>query len=273
MNYRHAFHAGNFADLIKHAVLTAAMRTLTSAPGPLTVLDTHAGAGLYDLEGGPASRTGEATQGVLKLVTEASPPPVFDALRAAIERVNSGGKARFYPGSPLLVAGFLRPGDRLIACELRADDAASLRGALVGRPGPEVVAGDGWKIAHRRCPPPQARALVLIDPPYESAADLLAAAAAMRGVIRRNTSATVVVWAPIKDLTGYDALLSGLEDAAGAAPLLAIESRLRSLSDPTRLNGCALIVANPTDGLAETALEAARWIIGAFGEDGGEARV
>lgn len=273
MNYDHAFHAGNFADLLKHAVLTEALETLLAGPGPLTIIDTHAGAGLYDIGGGPAARTGEAANGVQKLMASTRPPPALAALIAAVRAVNRGPDIRSYPGSPRLVADALRPGDRLIACELRPEAAASLAAGLAARKGVEVVAGDGWKTAIRRVPPPPARVLALIDPPYESAGDGRAAAAATRAILGRNGSACLAVWAPLKDLATWDALLGDLEDGAGDAPMVVAEVRLRPLTDPTRMNGCAMVVANPPRGIAEAALQAAQWIAVELGETGGLARV
>jgi 23S rRNA (adenine2030-N6)-methyltransferase len=126
LNYRHAFHAGNFADVMKHAILLELLAALTRESGGLTVIDTHAGAGIHDLRGGEASRTGEAAGGVVKLMA-AEAPPVFDSLKAAVRRANRGDEIRFYPGSPLLIADALRARDRLIACELRPDDYAALK--------------------------------------------------------------------------------------------------------------------------------------------------
>jgi 23S rRNA (adenine2030-N6)-methyltransferase len=130
VNYRHAFHAGNFADLVKHAALLRLLRMATARPEPLFVLDTHAGAGLYDLR---AARTNEAAQGVGRLMVEPS-PPIFEPLRRAVAALNPSGGATRYPGSPRLIADALRPADRLVACELRPDDHSLLRGRAEADP-------------------------------------------------------------------------------------------------------------------------------------------
>jgi len=268
VNYRHVFHAGNFADLLKHAVLTTLMADLTRAGGPLTVVDTHAGAGLYDLSGEAARRTGEGTA-IVRLMDDDDAPPVFDRLKAAVREANGGPPVRFYPGSPALIAQALRPRDRLIACETRRDDYETLREALRA-PGAEASREDGWEAARRRTPRPPARVLVHIDPPYEAADDGARAGRAVKDVLARNPAAVVAVWAPIKDLAGFDLLLSGVEEAA--APVLLAETRLRRPDDPLRLNGCAMIVVNPPFGLEAAAGDAAAWIAATLGEAGGLGR-
>jgi 23S rRNA (adenine2030-N6)-methyltransferase len=265
VNYRHAFHAGNFADLFKHAVLLENLRAaMAQARGPLTVIDTHAGAGVYDLESEAARRTGEAAA-VGVLMADRVAPVVFAPLKAAILRLNETG-ARQYPGSPWLVAEALRPNDRLIACETRREDFELLRESLRGPAGVLAVREDGWEAVRRRTPKAPAAAVVLIDPPYEAADDAARVAAAVDAILARNVGAVVAVWAPIKDLAAFDALRSDLEDAARGRPVLCAEARLRPPDDPLRLNGCAMIVVNPPPGLEGPAQEAGRWIAHALGE-------
>ena len=130
MNYRHAFHAGNFADLQKHAIVLALLKALTDGEAPLSVIDTHAGAGAYDLGGDMAQRSGEAAAGVGRLLAMDDAPAVFAPLIAAVKALNGGGSGSLYPGSPLLIARALRKTDRYTACELRPDDFDSLRRTL-----------------------------------------------------------------------------------------------------------------------------------------------
>ncbi|MEO8927715.1 MAG: 23S rRNA (adenine(2030)-N(6))-methyltransferase RlmJ [Caulobacteraceae bacterium] len=273
MNYRHAFHAGNFADLLKHAVLTHLLRALTAAPGPLTVIDTHAGAGLYDLAGDSARRTGEGQAGIVQLMAAADAPAAFADLRAGVMRANAPGAVRFYPGSPILIGEILRPRDRLIACELRPDDHGALKGVLPRHVGAEIVKADGWEVAAARVPAAPGRLLVFVDPPFESGDDPARAAALVASVLSRNPGATIALWAPIKDLAGFDTFLTGVEDAAGAADVLVAETRLRPLADPMAMNGCAMVVVNPPTGLAEPALAAAAWIARELGGGGALGRV
>ena len=273
MNYRHAFHAGNFADLLKHAVLTNLLRALTSAPSALTVIDTHAGAGIYDLAGDSARRTGEAEAGIVRLMAAADGPATFADLRAAVRRANRGDAVRFYPGSPVLIGEALRPRDHFIACEIRPDDHTALKAVLPRHVGAEILQADGWTIAPAQTPAAPAGAMVLIDPPFERGDDSLKLAIATGAILRRNPGAVVAVWAPIKDLAGFDSVLAALEDAAGRAAILVAEVRLRPLADPMTMNGCAMVVINPPDGLAEPALAAAQWIAREIGRDGGLGRI
>ena len=273
MNYRHAFHAGNFADLIKHAVLTHLLRDLVAGPAPLTVIDTHAGAGLYDLAGDPSRRTGEGEAGIARLMANGSAPASFGLLRAAVRRCNAAGGHRYYPGSPVIVAGALRPRDRYIACELRPDDASALKQVLPRELGAVVHRGDGWAHAAKVAPAAPARLLVLIDPPFERGDDYAQAAALTATLLRVNRAAVIALWLPIKDLATYDAFLGEIEDAAAPRPILAAEVRLRPLTDPLRLNGCAMLVVNPPTGLEGEARAAADWIAANLGEAGAVGRV
>ncbi len=286
MNYRHAFHAGNFADLLKHAVLTEILASLTADPKPLTMIDTHAGAGVYDLTGEMARKTGEAASGVAVLMADDTAPPAFASLKSAIRRANSADTPRFYPGSPMLIAGTLRPRDAYIACEIRDDDYKALEAALPRNPAIEVVKADGWAMAAARTPRPPARVLVLIDPPFERAddyariiqtvrtvLDYARIIQTVRTVLRANPAAILAIWLPIKDLATLDACLGDLEDATGRANLTVAQVRLRPLSDPMRMNGCAMAVINPTDGLRGRAKAVAEWIVASFGEAGARATI
>lgn len=271
MNYRHIFHAGNFADLLKHAVLTALLAELT-APGapPLTLIDSHAGAGLYDLGEAAARRTGEAEAGIARLIAASDRPAAFDALATAVGALNESGW-RYYPGSPLLIAGALRPRDRLIACESRREVYEALSETLRAA-NAQAVREDGWEALARRTPKAPASVLALIDPPYEARDDARRAATAVGAILARNVGAVIALWAPIKDLASYDALVGSIEAAAAGAPVLAVETRLRPPDDPLKMNGCAVLTVNPPAGLAAPAAEAAAWIARALGEAGGLGR-
>lgn len=268
MNYRHVFHAGNFADLLKHAVLLEVLsQAKAQSRGPLTVIDTHAGAGVYDLEGDASRRTGEAVA-IFKLMNDATAPAVFEPLKAEVRRLNKKD-LRFYPGSPLLIAHALRPRDQLMACETNRDDFELLRETLRSPAGAFAMREDGWELVRLRTPRAPAPVLVLIDPPYEAANDPDRAADAVSQILGRNVGAVVAVWMPIKDLATFDSMLLKLEEAARGLPILVAEGRLRSLDDPLRLNGCAMIVVNPTKDLEEKAGQAAEWIVGALGDGAG----
>lgn len=267
MNYRHAFHAGNFADLVKHAGL---LQLLARLPHPLSVIDTHAGRGLYDLGGAEAQRSGEAEAGIGKLSQAADLAENLAPLRAAVARLNQGGGMRFYPGSPLLIAEALKPGDSYLACELRPEEHGALAEAVKDRPGVKTTCADGYRVAAEQVPADGA-ALVLIDPPFEKADDYRRIVQTLDAIARRNPRAVVMIWLPLKDLETFDAFLRDAEDT-GAGPLLVVEARMRPLADPMKMNGCALVLANAPDGLAQALENIARWVVGALGE-GGQARV
>ena len=266
MNYRHAFHAGNFADLVKHAGLLRLMATLTKAPGPLTVIDTHAGRGLYDLSGAEAQRSGEAEAGIAQLMKAADLPAAFGPLRAAVNKLNNNGPTKLYPGSPRLIADTLRKKDSYIACELRGEEHAALRMALKGRTGVETLCADGYDTAVSRCPPKGA-VLVLIDPPFERPDDYTRIVATLKAIGRRNREAVVMIWLPIKDLQTFDHFLNEAQDT-GIGPLLVGECRMRPLNDPMKMNGCALVTARPPADFAASMDETCRWTAQILGQNG-----
>jgi 23S rRNA (adenine2030-N6)-methyltransferase len=213
---------------------------------------------------------GSNAAGIGVLMADEATPAAFDPLKAAVRELNDG-PLRVYPGSPALITSFLRSRDRLTACETRREDFEMLRQALRA-PGAEAVREDGWEVAARRTPKAPARALVLIDPPYEAGDDPDRVAATTSVVLARNDEAVIAVWLPLKDLAGYDALLGAIEDAAAPRPLLVAETRLRLPDDPMRMNGCAMAVINPPPGLDAPARAAAEWIAAWVGEAGGFGR-
>ncbi len=235
MNYRHAFHAGNFADCMKHALLVWLLRALARKPAPFAVLDTHAGIGRYDLSG-PAERTGEWRAGIARLLDD--PPP---ALADYVGLVQAEG---LYPGSPAITRALLRPDDRLICCELHPEDATTLRRVFARDEQVAVHQRDGWEALGALLPPAAKRGLVLIDPPYEQPGEHERLAAALRTVAARFPTGIAAAWYPIKHRAPVRALhesirLSGLRDVVAA------ELWLREPTDPARLNGCGLLVRQP----------------------------
>ncbi|THD57607.1 23S rRNA (adenine(2030)-N(6))-methyltransferase RlmJ [Phenylobacterium sp.] len=270
MNYRHAFHAGNFADLVKHAVLLDLLARLQAEGPALTVVDTHAGRGLYDLAGVEARKSGEAEAGIQRLMTAADMPAAFAPLTAAVRRLNGGGSVRRYPGSPWLVSEALRPADSYLGCELRPEEHAALREALRGRRGVRTLCADGYKAAVAQTPT-QGVALVLIDPPFERADDYVRIVETLAAVRRRNRRAAALVWLPLKDLETFDSFLRDLEDEVDA-PLLAGETRMRPLTDPLKMNGCALVAMGAPEGLGAVLESVSRWTAETLGE-GGAARL
>ena len=269
MNYRHSFHAGNFADLVKHALVLWLLRTRQGA-GPVTVLDTHAGAGLYDLTG-DATRSREAEAGVERLMAAADRPPLIEALALEVAALNPDGGVRFYPGSPVLAARSLGTGDAYIGFELREEVAGLLRDSLSAFPNARGEIGDGYDLVLAEAR--QARgSLVLIDPPFERPDDYLRAADTAAAIMKADAGAVVAIWTPLKDLETFDGFLRRL--AAGTrAPTLVAEARLRPLTNPMKMNGCAMVVVNPPAGADAAASEICDWVAGTLGDVGAKAEV
>lgn len=269
MNYRHAFHAGNFADLQKHAILLALLEALTAGDTPLSVIDTHAGAGAYDLGGDMAQRSGEAAAGIGRLLTMDEVPAVFAPLVAAVKALNGGGGS-LYPGSPLLVARHLRKTDRYAGCELRPDDFDSLRRTLAPYAFAQAVKADGYATAAARAGK-GGRTFVLIDPPFERSDDYAQIVATARAVLARDKDAVIAAWTPLKDLETFDAFMRAMETVTKDA--LAAELRLRPLTDPMKMNGCAMVMVGAPPSTEDAIAEATTWLADALGEAGAKARI
>ena len=272
MNYRHSFHAGNFADVVKHALVLWLLKT-RQAPasgkgGPVTVLDTHAGAGLYDLAG-DATRSREAEAGIARLMSADARPPLIEALAAEVAAINTAGETRWYPGSPLLVARNLRPEDRYAGFELSGDVASLLVDSLKRYPNATGRPGDGYKAVLAEAKT-AAAPLVLIDPPFEQPDDYVRAAETTLAIMKSAPAATVAIWTPIKDMETFDGFLRRL---AGAGPTLVAEARLRPLLNPMKMNGCAMVVVNPPEGTDAAAAEICDWVVANLGETSGRAEI
>jgi len=272
LNYRHAFHAGNFADLVKHGAITLIVDRFLALPEPLLVVDSHAGAGLYDLGGEMAQKSSEARDGVLKLMADEAAPEAFRPLKAAVLNANRDGVIRTYPGSPVLIADRLRRDDEYIGAELRPDDFALLSKALARSHGHARGAqNDGFKLVKLRAGDAR-RLLVLIDPPFEQPDDYDRILDALVPLLKRSRPATVLIWLPLKDLETFDSFLRGLEALAPPAAV-AVEARLQPLTDPMKLNGCALVILNPPPSLEAPLKAIAEWVVKAAGGPGGLAKI
>jgi 23S rRNA (adenine2030-N6)-methyltransferase len=247
MNYRHAFHAGNFADVHKHAVLARILVHLRLKPAPFRVIDTHAGAGRYDLFASEASRSGEWHGGIERVWTvprqgaaQALLAPYLDAVAA----LNPDGKLQAYPGSSLIAASLLRTQDRLIACELEPHSAASLAAAFRGDRRAKVLAMDGWTALGAFVPPKERRGLVLIDPPFEETGDFGRLSSALSDAHSKWPTGIYVLWYPIKERRAPDALARRLQKLA-LPNVLRCELTLGVPREKAGLVGSGLIVVNP----------------------------
>ena len=236
MNYRHAFHAGNVGDCVKHAVLIWLLRAMQRKPAPLFVLDTHAGAGRYDLNAGPAARTGEWHKGIARLLDD-PPAPLTDY----VSLVRTLG---LYPGSPALIHSLLRRDDRLACCELHPEDAAVLKRMFADDPQVGVHQRDAWESLKALLPPKEKRGLVLIDPPFEHPREFDQLVEGLRTAHSRFPTGVFAAWYPIKHRAPVRDFHARLRETA-MRDIVAAELWLREPIDPARLNGCGMLLINP----------------------------
>lgn len=245
MNYRHAYHAGNFADVMKHVLLARIVTHLLRKPAPFRVIDTHAGIGFYDLAGDEATRTGEWQGGVGLM--EAPFPAEVEALLAPWRAVLVSSRERAgeaaYPGSPAIAREMLRAADRAVFVEKHPEDSALLARRFARAANVKVVELDGWLALGGFVPPPERRGLVLIDPPFEEPGEFARCAKRLIGAVRRWPTGIYALWYPVKhpgDVQGLaETLAAGLQ-----VPALRLELSIAP-ADGTRLAGSGLIVVNP----------------------------
>lgn len=268
MNYRHSFHAGNFADLHKHAVLLALLKALRPERQTLTVIDTHAGAGIYDLGNGDQARSQEAARGVRALMEGDLPGP-FEPLVEAVRGLNTWQDSEaLYPGSPWLILGVLGEDDLYIGCEVQPDVREQLGLALGMTTVPsEVRDSDGYEAAAA-----ESADLILIDPPYERRDDYERAAQAVAAAQALNPEVVVAVWTPLKDLETLDGFVRDLKRRA-TDEVLVSEVRLRPLNDPMKMNGSVMAVVGPPLGLDGEVAAIGEALVEVLGEPGGSARL
>ena len=249
MNYRHAFHAGNHADVLKHVVLLALCDALVAKPAPLFALDTHAGRGLYHLSSASAQRTGEADDGIARLIAESPRDPLLRRYLDAVAACRKAHGADAYPGSPWLLAHALRDIDRIACCETQPEEAKVLSATLAGDRRVRVQEGDGYAAMRALLPPRDGearigRGLVLIDPPYETQlAEFDASLAAIRDGLRRFPQGVFALWYPIKLRRTLGPFQRRAADLPAKSALLA-ELMVRPDDSPLRMNGSGLLLLN-----------------------------
>jgi 23S rRNA (adenine2030-N6)-methyltransferase len=260
MNYRHAYHAGNFADVLKHIVLMRCLVHLGRKPAPFRVIDTHAGAGRYRLHQGEAAKTGEWREGIGRLIgpdatpfstpAEALLAPYFDAIRAE----NPDGTVSVYPGSPALIRTLLRASDALVANELHPEDVVTLKAVFARDKACQVLQQDGYSALKALLPPKERRGLVLIDPPFEEPGELIRMTDALKEGLARFATGMYLLWYPIKDEKPVARFHKAIGEVALSAKIetpLKIEMMLREARNPLILNGCGLVVVNPPHTLVD----------------------
>lgn len=257
MNYRHAYHAGNFADVMKHALLTLSIEHLKKKEKPFFLLDTHAGTGMTDLSGEEAQKTGEYMQGIARILgaedAPASLAPYLDAVRAL-----GGDPLTRYPGSPALAAHLARANDRLAFCELHEEDAQTLAALFRRDARVKTHRMDGYRALKAMLPPNERRGLVLIDPPFEDRAEFAVLEKALADAHRRWATGTFLVWYPVKDPSVSGEFFEHMA-ASGIPKQLLLELHVMA-PDAKRMTGCGILAINPPYPLASEGETMLSWL-------------
>jgi len=247
MNYRHAFHAGNFADVFKHAILIGLIDALKAKPTPFCYIDTHAGAGRYDLRDEEARKTGEFVDGVQRLLVAANLPdslrPYFDLLRAA-NAADANGHLNVYPGSPLIASLSLRDSDRIALCEVQEAETAALKKLFADDKRVGVHQRDGYSALAGLVPPKERRGVVLIDPPFEAQeAEFRTIQSALADAYAHWPTGIYAIWYPIK-LHRQVLRFQRWFAKQGIKKTLVAELMIDADDSPLRLNGCGMVIVN-----------------------------
>jgi 23S rRNA (adenine2030-N6)-methyltransferase len=258
MNYRHGYHAGNFADVLKHGLLVALLDALKRKPSPVCYVETHAGAGRYDLTGVEAGKTREFVEGITRLLVSTSLPAALSPYLDFVRELNPDiepDRLVDYPGSPLIAAALLRPDDRLVLCELQEGEAARLKLTFAGDARVAVHRRDGYAALNALLPPTPRRGLVLIDPPFEAQdGEFRQIEAALDAAMRRWATGVYAIWYPIKRHQHVTPFHRWLKHS-GLRRVLIAELMLHPGESPLRLNGCGLAIVNTPFGFDATARE------------------
>ncbi len=259
MNYRHLFHAGYFADVFKHVLLTALLKSLHAKDTPFCYLDTHAGAGRYDLSSEAAQKTGEYREGIRRL-WDINPLPELSDYLAAVRAVNADGTLRYYPGSPMIARFFLRPQDRMVLLELQPDECALLQSRFAGDRQVVVQRQNGYAGLKAYLPPKEKRGLVLIDPPYESDREYEQLVEGLKVAHNRWSSGIYALWYPIKTRAPVERFHRALV-ASRVRKILVAEFSPYPEDSAFRLNGCGMVVINPPWKLDDMLRTVLPWLL------------
>ncbi len=246
MNYRHAFHAGNHGDVLKHIVLARVLELMKAKEKPFAVLDAHAGIGRYDLEGLQANKTGEWLGGIAKMDDDFAPDveAVLTPFRIILAALNEDGNGRYYPGSPEIVSRMMRVGDRLVANELHPVDVVELRDAYAANKNIQITQLDSIEAVKAQLPFKERRGLVLIDPPFEVLDETLRTAKAIEFGYRRMSTAVFMIWYPVTT-EEFVAEFVGTMKALDIPNMLHVELRVKAAFAQGGLSGSGLVLINP----------------------------
>ncbi len=248
MNYRHGYHAGNFADVFKHAVLARVLTLMNGKEAPYRVIDTHAGAGRYDLGDEKAVATGEFRGGIARLRENMPDGPALELLQpylAAVEKL-----APAYPGSPLIAQALTRPQDAMVFCELHPEEQTALAKAVGRDIRTKTLGLDGWTALKSLLPPKERRGVILIDPPFEDPAEFRRMADGMEEAARRFATGVYLLWYPVKNRHDTDASIRRILRAAGK-PALRLELEIDKPQSEGSLRASGLLIVNPPWKLKE----------------------
>lgn len=272
MNYRHIFHAGNPADVMKHAVVALILRHLCAKPTPFCVIDTHAGLGGYDLLSAQAQRTLEYQDGIGRLFGAPLPHPALAPYLEAVRTLNRDGILRRYPGSPRLSRALMRPQDRLVVAELHPEDAATLKGEFAGDRQVTVLEADAYRVMRTQVPPRERRGLVLVDPPFEQTDEFARLAEGLAAAHRRWPTGIYALWYPIKERPAVWRFHEAVE-RTGIPKILIVELTWHDEDTHLRLNGSGMLIVNPPWQLDETLAELLPALHDALPHSGGGVKV
>ena len=276
MNYRHAFHAGNFADVLKHLVLAQCLEHLGDKPKPYRVIDTHAGVGAYDLTGDEARRSPEWMQGIDRLMKADIPKDIRESLDPylnVVRAMNPGESLTSYPGSPEIAARLARAEDRIHLCELHKDDSVTLDKRYARDARVKVQAMDGYRALPGLVPPREKRGLVMIDPPFEHRDEMAFMAQAAKSALERWPTGTFIFWRPLKDLWAQERFDVGLaewliaDQGLEGEKLLRADMWVRELKEDGPLAGAGVVVVNPPFKLEELLLKLLPWLTELLAQD------
>src|SRR5690554_6631375 len=270
MNYRHAYHAGNHADVFKHWVLTRCIVLLQKKPTPIAYVDTHAGIGLYDLSDEESSKTAEWCDGIGRLW--GAEQPLLEQYLYAVRELNDGNELRYYPGSAELARCLTRGQDHLYLNEKHPIDGQLLKENMRIDPRVSVLLGEGWHVPKALLPTAEKRLLMLIAPPFEEGDDLKKSVQALQETLARMRQAIVCLWYPIKDTVQLRRFYRDLETSS-AAKLLRIELYVNKPDDAARLNGSGMVICNPPWGLEEELRQLLPWLAKILEQNQGDWRL
>lgn len=273
LSYRHIYHAGNFADVFKHALLTRLVIALSAKEKPFAYLDTHAGIGRYDLTHPWAQKVREYENGIGRLWNAKDVPPLLEPYLDCVRAENPHGSLRYYPGSPLIAKQFLRPSDRMVLSELNKVDFEELHRVFDGQKRVSLQLMDAYHALTAHVPPPEKRGLVLIDSSFDRARELDRVLKALKAAYARWSTGVYAVWYPLMEPAPMRDFAASVQ-RSGIRKILRLEIEVRERDESSLIPGCGLLVVNPPWHFDKEAKEVTTWLASKLGVDGpGRARV